>query len=91
MPRESGNLNADLSVLEWTPDDLTGQVFIFFTAGFETSASALVMTIHELALHQEIQEKLYQECKKFKDEKELTFENLIELKYLDGVINGTFT
>ncbi|XP_075973602.1 uncharacterized protein LOC142974917 [Anticarsia gemmatalis] len=69
---------------DWTPAELAGQVFIFFTAGFETSASALVMTIHELALHTEIQDKLYQDCKRFK---ELTFDNLSELKYLDAVIN----
>ncbi|XP_075973935.1 putative cytochrome P450 9f2 [Anticarsia gemmatalis] len=72
---------------DWTPGELASQVFIFFTAGFETTASSLVLTIHELALNTDVQEKLYQHCKKFSEEKEFTFENMSELKYLDAVIN----
>ncbi|XP_035433105.2 cytochrome P450 9e2 [Spodoptera frugiperda] len=75
--------------IEWTPDELTGQVFIFFAAGFETSASGLTMAIHELALHPDIQERLYQESSKFKNDKELTFDKLSQLKYLECVINET--
>ncbi|KAJ8728420.1 hypothetical protein PYW08_016805 [Mythimna loreyi] len=74
---------------DWTPDEITGQVFIFFAAGFDTIASVLVMTIHELALHPEVQEKLYQECRQLKEDKGLTFDSLSELKYLDCVINET--
>nr|QZP43534.1 cytochrome P450 monooxygenase CYP9G51 [Ephestia elutella] len=73
---------------EWTEEELIGQVFIFFVAGFESSAGALTTTIHELALNPEVEEKLYQECKQFRDsEKTLTFENVGQLKYLDCVIN----
>ncbi|XP_047024646.1 cytochrome P450 9e2-like [Helicoverpa zea] len=74
---------------EWTADELTSQVFIFFAAGFETSATALVMTIHEIALHPDVQEKLYQECRRHKEEKQLTFDSLSELKYMECVINET--
>ncbi|CAD0199578.1 unnamed protein product [Chrysodeixis includens] len=74
---------------EWTPDEIIGQVFIFFAAGFETSASALVMTIHELAIHPDIQNKLFDEIKSFSEKKELTFDNISELKYLDCVFNET--
>ncbi|CAD0254292.1 unnamed protein product [Spodoptera exigua] len=74
---------------EWTPDELTGQVFIFFAAGFETSASGLAMTIHELALHPDIQERLYQESSQFKNDTELTFDKLSQLKYMECVINET--
>ncbi|CAB3253033.1 unnamed protein product [Arctia plantaginis] len=73
---------------EWTPEEITSQAFIFFFAGFETSASALVMAIHELALNPDIQDKLYQECRKYKEHRVLAFENLTEMKYLDAVING---
>ncbi|KAL0841595.1 hypothetical protein ABMA28_015254 [Loxostege sticticalis] len=76
-------------VRKWTLDDLVGQVLIFFTAGFETTASTLVMCIHELALNPSIQEKLYQEVEAFSQTKTLTYENFPELKYLDCVLNET--
>ncbi|KAJ8728417.1 hypothetical protein PYW08_016802 [Mythimna loreyi] len=74
---------------EWSADELTGQVFNFFIAGLDSTSSAIVMAIHELALHPEIQEKLYQECRHLEEDKGLTFDSLSELKYLDCVINET--
>ncbi|XP_072931638.1 probable cytochrome P450 9f2 [Epargyreus clarus] len=76
---------------KWTQNELAGQVFIFFIAGFETTASTLTMIIHELALNPHIEEKLYQEIKIYKEQnKELTYDNLNKLKYLDCVINESF-
>ncbi|XP_053607640.1 probable cytochrome P450 9f2 isoform X2 [Plodia interpunctella] len=73
---------------KWTEEELIGQVFIFFIAGFESSAGALTTTIHELALNPEVEEKLYQECKQFRDSgNSLTYDNVAQLKYLDCVIN----
>ena len=46
------------------------------------------MTIHELALDPEVQEKLYQECIQLKESRGLTFDSISELKYLDCVLNG---
>nr|QZP43559.1 cytochrome P450 monooxygenase CYP9G52 [Ephestia elutella] len=75
---------------KWSLDELAGQVFIFFIAGFETSAATLVMCIHELALNQGVQDKLYQELKEFADKNgKLAYENIAELKYLDCVLNET--
>nr|QEL53085.1 cytochrome P450 CYP9A104 [Mythimna separata] len=74
---------------DWSPDEITGQVFIFFAAGFDTTASVLVMAIHELAINPEVQERLYQECRQLKEDKGLTFDSLSELKYLDSVLNET--
>ncbi|XP_013172507.1 PREDICTED: probable cytochrome P450 9f2 [Papilio xuthus] len=66
------------------------QVFIFFFAGFETSATTLSMTIHELAVNPLVQEKLYEEIKIFQETKgKLLYENINDLKYLDCVINET--
>lgn len=72
-------------------DDIVGQAFIFFLAGFETSSSFMSFLILELAAHPEVQEKLYQEIsEKFNDESvEIRYENLTELKYLDMVMNET--
>ncbi|XP_052750669.1 probable cytochrome P450 9f2 [Galleria mellonella] len=75
---------------EWTEDEIIGQVFIFFAAGFESSAGAITMAIHELAVNPEVQEKLYQEIKQFeKINKVLSYENVSQLKYMDCVINET--
>ncbi|XP_068631922.1 probable cytochrome P450 9f2 [Battus philenor] len=75
---------------EWSQRDLASQVFIFFIAGFETSAGALVLCIHELAINPHIQKKLYQEIKAFTEKNgNLTYETINELKYLDCVINET--
>ncbi|KAJ0177476.1 hypothetical protein K1T71_007485 [Dendrolimus kikuchii] len=75
-------------VRKWTQNELASQVFLFFIAGFETSASSLAICIHELALNPHVEEKLYQEIKKFKDIKgELKYDNISELKYLDCVLN----
>nr|XP_026493625.1 probable cytochrome P450 9f2 [Vanessa tameamea] len=75
---------------QWTQNDLAGQVFIFFVAGYESSATALVMCVHELALNQDIQEKLYQEIRSFKEEHgDLTYDNINSLNYLDCVLSET--
>ncbi|GBP77548.1 Probable cytochrome P450 9f2 [Eumeta japonica] len=88
---EETQLNVDTSTKQWTDDELTAQAFIFFFAGFESSASALVMAIHELAINPDVQNKLYKEVQEFKNEiKCLTYESVQELKYLDMVINETF-
>lgn len=70
-------------------NELTGQVFIFFIAGFESSGSTLVMAIHELAINPHIQDKLYQEVEEFKKKNgHLTYDSIGNLKYLDCVLNG---
>lgn len=78
-------------ISEWTKDELAGQVFVFFLAGFETSATLLVFCVHELALNPDVQENLYQEVKEFEEENGvLTHENMSKLKYLECVLNGSY-
>ncbi|XP_013172506.1 PREDICTED: probable cytochrome P450 9f2 [Papilio xuthus] len=75
---------------EWSQRELASQVFIFFLAGFETSATALTMCIHELAINPTIQDRLYEEIKTFKEKHDrLTCDNISDMKYLDCVINET--
>ncbi|XP_075973601.1 putative cytochrome P450 9f2 [Anticarsia gemmatalis] len=73
---------------DWTLDDITGQIFFAFIASYESVASTLTMCIHELSLHTYCEDKLYQEIRKHQENyEELTFENIVELKYLDCVLN----
>ncbi|XP_045448746.1 cytochrome P450 9e2-like [Melitaea cinxia] len=75
---------------QWTKDELAGQVFVFFLAGFDASATLLAFCVHELALNPDVQEKLYQEIKEFKEENGvLTYENMSKLKYLECVLSET--
>ncbi|XP_034830990.1 probable cytochrome P450 9f2 [Maniola hyperantus] len=75
---------------QWTQTELAGQAFIFFAAGYESSATALVMCVHELTINPDVQEKLYQEIRSFKEKHgELTYDNLTALKYLDCVLCET--
>lgn len=64
-------------------------MFLFFAGGFETTASAIAMSIHEMAINPDVEDKLYQEIKNFNEKNELTFENINDLKYLDCVVNET--
>ena len=77
--------------IEVTIDDIIGQAFIFFLAGFDTSSTLMCFLFYELAAHTDIQEKVQQEIdEQLKQENgEITYESLSRMKYLDMVINET--
>lgn len=75
---------------DWTLDEITGQIYFAFLASYESTTGILSLWIHELALHPEIEEKLYQEIRAHQEKAgELTLEDLSELKYMDCVLSGT--
>ena len=75
---------------ELTEDEIVAQAWVFFLAGYETTASTLSYCTHELALNQNVQEKLYQEIKCSADKNgEIDYETLAKLPYLDAVISET--
>lgn len=79
---------------EWSDSDLTAQCFLFFVAGFETSASLMCVTVHELAENRYVQNKLYSEIKTTQeklDGKPLTYDHLQQMKYLDMVVSGRYS
>nr|AKQ00288.1 cytochrome P450 CYP6HM1 [Apolygus lucorum] len=63
--------------------------FVFFAAGYETTGSTLSYLFYELALNQDVQEKVYQEIKTVleKHNDELTFEAVGEMTYVEQAIN----
>ncbi|XP_051169282.1 probable cytochrome P450 6a13 [Leptopilina boulardi] len=66
------------------------QSFVFFVAGFETSSSTTTYCLHELAVNQEIQEKLREEINYvLEDRTKLTYEDIQEMSYLDKVVSET--
>ncbi|CAG9820505.1 unnamed protein product [Phaedon cochleariae] len=74
-----------------TLDELIGQTFVFFLAGFETSSSTTTMTLYELAENQDVQDRLREEITSTfeKNNNDLSYEALMGMKYLGQVIDET--
>ncbi|KAL7027306.1 hypothetical protein ACKWTF_005405 [Chironomus riparius] len=75
-----------------TFNEIAGNTFIFFAAGFETSSSTSNLCLFELSRHPEIQKKVQDEidqAMRNANSSEITYDMLQELKYLDMCINET--
>lgn len=73
----------------WTYDEIAGQCFIFFIAGYDTTSTLLNFAAYQLAIDPNVQEKLYEEMKETEkelDEKSITYEALMKMQYLDAFI-----
>ncbi|GJQ72532.1 Cyp6a9 [Trypoxylus dichotomus] len=77
-------------VKPFTLNEIAAQAFIFFLAGFETSSTTMTFCLHELAFNQEIQDKLREEIREAyrKNNGELTYDAIMDMKYMDKVVNG---
>ncbi|GBP50384.1 Cytochrome P450 9e2 [Eumeta japonica] len=84
------NSKTEIPIKKWTADELTAQAFLFFSAGFESSASTLTLAVHELAINPDVQRKLYEEIQNLGGHKTaLSYEMIQTMKYLDMVVNET--
>jgi cytochrome P450 family 9 len=70
---------------EITVEDITAQAFIFFLAGFETTSTLLTFTCYELAIDQDVQNRLREEIQSVSAKP--TYESLLGMKYLDKVVS----
>jgi cytochrome P450 len=70
---------------------ILSQALLFFFAGFDTMETLLMFAIYELALNQDVQEKLFQEIDKSIEASggELEYEAVNRMEYLDKVISET--
>ncbi|KAJ9581326.1 hypothetical protein L9F63_023499 [Diploptera punctata] len=70
---------------------MTAQLYFFFIAGFETSSTTISFCLYELALNQDIQERLRKEINEVlkKHEGQITYEAVQNIEYLDNVISET--
>ena len=70
---------------------LISNALLFFFAGFETTSTGISICCHKLALHPDIQERLYTEVVNvLGDSEEVGFNHLQELKYMDQFISEAF-
>lgn len=84
---ERVNTNGESEDISIALDDwlLVAQVFLFFTAGFETSSSATSFTLHQLAFHPEEQKKVQTEVDRIlaKYDNKLCYDAIKEMTYLE--------
>ncbi|XP_074030224.1 cytochrome P450 6a8-like [Leptinotarsa decemlineata] len=79
------------STNQLTMDEIIGQVFIFFSAGFETSSTTATLTLFELSQKPEIQNKLrseIEECME-KNDNRITYDALMGMPYMNAVVEET--
>ncbi|XP_072756970.1 uncharacterized protein [Anoplolepis gracilipes] len=77
--------------IKFTESLIASQAFVFFFAGFETSSTTMSHALYELALNQQIQNKLQEEIDEeyTKHGSNLTYENVKNMNYLDKVFKET--
>jgi cytochrome P450 family 9 len=75
---------AELSV-----EDMVAQAFIFFFGGFDSTSTLMCFAAHEIAVNQDIQEKLQKEIDQVLEETngQAPYEAINGMEYLDAVIS----
>lgn len=95
MEARKGRLKLEDSTIlnkpELTDDDITAQALVFFIGGFDSVSNLMCFAAYELAVNPDMQNRLREEIIAAikKDDNELTYENLMGMKYLEMFISGT--
>lgn len=75
----------------FTMEQLAAQVYLFFAAGYETTATTLMFCLYELALHKEVQNKVREEIRSvLSHHGKLSYDSIQDMKYLAQVLDGKF-
>ncbi|KAK9884812.1 hypothetical protein WA026_009039 [Henosepilachna vigintioctopunctata] len=74
-----------------TMNEIAAQVVVFFFAGFETSATTMSFCLYEVSKNKSIQDRIREEIRRVLQghDGKLTYEALMEMSYLDQVVNET--
>ncbi|KAK4879222.1 hypothetical protein RN001_007368 [Aquatica leii] len=82
------NQDAECNGFKFTDKNMVAQAITFFSAGVESSASALAFTLHELCVHKEIQERVRKEIQDTVAKRgKVSYEAIQEMKYLNMVVD----
>ncbi|XP_055959143.1 cytochrome P450 3A24 isoform X2 [Patella vulgata] len=72
-----------------TLEEIIGQAFLFFIAGYETTANTLHFVAYNLAKNPEVQEKVIKEIEAHVGDREPTYDDINKLTYMEQVIMET--
>ncbi|XP_014357509.2 cytochrome P450 6B5 [Papilio machaon] len=83
--------NEKRRIVELTDSVIAAQAFVFYAAGYETSASTMTYLFYELAKHPEIQDKVIAEIDEVlkRHNGEMNYDCLNEMTYLQQVFDET--
>ncbi|CAG2172077.1 unnamed protein product, partial [Oppiella nova] len=70
-----------------TEDDILSTSFLFFIAGYETTATLTSYLLYSLALDESCQRKLYEEIRRFKGD--FNYESISKMHYLEACVAET--
>ncbi|XP_047121553.1 cytochrome P450 6k1-like [Schistocerca piceifrons] len=91
--KDGSNVEAkDKGLFDFEGDDLVAQASVFFSAGFETTGSALTFMMYELAHNPEVQERLRAEVLEAlakAPQGPLTYDTVADIRYLNMCIAET--
>lgn len=82
-------LQLQFSNAKITDKEIYDEVNTFMFAGHDTVSSALSFVIYNLAIHQDVQEKVYAEVVEVLGDSKPTYQSLMNFKYLERVIKET--
>jgi len=100
--RNQGKVNTDDTVWSaestkngvksMSKDLIAGQLFLFYIAGYETTASTTSFTLYELTQNPEVMEKAKEDVRKAIENHggKLTYDAISDMKYLEACILGEF-
>ncbi|GAB0100091.1 Cytochrome P450 [Sergentomyia squamirostris] len=74
-----------------TFEEIAAQCWVFYFAGFETSSTTITIALHQLSVHEDVQEKAREEVRRIleKHDGKLTYEAVMEMEYLSQIVNET--
>lgn len=75
-----------------TMNDVAAQAYVFFAAGYETSSSTMTFCLFELTQNLDMQQKVRDEINQVlkKHNGKLTYDAIMEMRYMEQVIDGKF-
>lgn len=89
--KNHGALDGDsTSIGRLTIEEIAAEAFIFWTAGFETSSTAMCYTLFELSQNHVVQDKARDNIRRVlaKHDDLFTYEAMMEMSYLDKCLSG---
>ncbi|XP_055683654.1 probable cytochrome P450 6a14 [Lutzomyia longipalpis] len=89
--KNTGRLEGeDVDLGKMTFEELAAQTFVFFIAGYGTSAFTTTFVLYELALDQSAQDRARKELQQILEKHgEFSYEACMEMKYIDQIIKET--